>query len=146
MNYWLIFLTGLSIGGFTCLAVQGGLLASVIAAREEEKRTPKYLITIAFLFAKLVAYTLLGFLLGMLGEKLSLSTTTQSILQLLAGLYMLAIAFNLLNVHPIFRYAVIQPPRFLGKLVRKESRSSQLFAPILLGLLTIFIPCGTTLG
>ncbi|MDO8452171.1 MAG: sulfite exporter TauE/SafE family protein, partial [bacterium] len=126
--------------------VQGGLLASVIAAREEEKRTPKYLITIAFLLAKLVAYTLLGLLLGLLGEKLSLSTTTQSILQLAAGLYMLAIAFNLLNVHPIFRYAVIQPPRFLTKLVKKESRNSDLFAPILLGFLTIFIPCGTTLG
>ena len=146
MNYWLIFLTGLSIGGFTCLAVQGGLLASVIAARQEEKRTPKYLITIAFLASKLVAYTLLGLLLGLLGEKLSLSVTTQSILQAVAGLYMLAIAMNLLNVHPVFRYAVIQSPRFLTKLVKKESKSSDLFSPILLGALTIFIPCGTTLG
>lgn len=146
MNYWLIFLTGLSIGGFTCLAVQGGLLASVIAAREEEKRTPKYLITLAFLGAKLIAYTLLGLLLGLLGEKLSLSLTTQSILQSIAGLYMLVIALNLLNVHPIFRYAIIQPPRFLTKLVKKESKSSDLFAPVFLGALTIFIPCGTTLG
>lgn len=147
MNYWLIFLTGLSIGGFTCLAVQGGLLASVISARqEEEKRTPKYLITFVFLGAKLIAYTLLGLLLGLAGEKLSLSVTTQSILQAIAGLYMLAIALNLLNVHPIFRYAVVQPPRFLTRLVKKESRSSDLFAPFLLGALTIFIPCGTTLG
>ena len=146
MNYWLIFLTGLSIGGFTCLAVQGGLLASTITARQEEKRTPKYLITFAFLISKLIAYTLFGLLLGLLGEKLSLSVTTQSILQAVAGLYMLAIAMNLLNVHPIFRYAVIQPPHFVTKLVKKESRSSDLFAPILLGALTIFIPCGTTLG
>ena len=146
MNYWLIFLTGLSIGGFTCLAVQGGLLASVITARQEEKRTPRYLITLAFLASKLVAYTLFGFLLGLLGEKLSLSVTTQSILQAVAGLYMLAIAMNLLKVHPIFRYAIIQPPKFLTRIVKQESKSSDLFAPILLGALTIFIPCGTTLG
>ena len=37
MNLWVIFLTGLTIGGLTCLAVQGGLLASVIAAREGEE-------------------------------------------------------------------------------------------------------------
>lgn len=36
MNLWVIFLTGLTVGGLTCLAVQGGLLASVIAAKESE--------------------------------------------------------------------------------------------------------------
>lgn len=36
MDLWLIFLTGLTVGGLTCLAVQGSLLASTIAAREEE--------------------------------------------------------------------------------------------------------------
>ena len=36
MDLWLIFLTCLTVGGLTCLAVQGGLLASIIAAREEE--------------------------------------------------------------------------------------------------------------
>ena len=37
MDLWLIFLTGLTVGGLTCLAVQGGLLASVIAGREKER-------------------------------------------------------------------------------------------------------------
>ena len=36
MNLWVIFITGLTVGGLTCLAVQGGLLASVIAARDGE--------------------------------------------------------------------------------------------------------------
>ena len=37
MDLGIIFLTGLTVGGLTCLAVQGGLLASVIAAREDEE-------------------------------------------------------------------------------------------------------------
>jgi len=31
MNLFAIFLTGLTTGGLSCLAMQGGLLASVIA-------------------------------------------------------------------------------------------------------------------
>lgn len=152
MNLWVIFITGLTVGGLTCLAVQGGLLASIIAAREEgdleEGKTKKHTIfpTLAFLAAKLIAYILLGFILGAFGGALNISSTVQIWMQFIAGLYMVAIALNLLDVHPIFRYFVIQPPRFLTRLVRNQSKSKDLFAPAFLGAMTIFIPCGTTLA
>jgi len=152
MNLWVIFLTGLTVGGLTCLAVQGGLLASTIAAREEadleagSKRSHSIFPTLIFLVMKLIAYTTLGFLLGAFGGALNISPNVQVTMQFIAGLYMVAIAFNLLNVHPIFRYAVIQPPRFLTKIVRNQSKSRDLFAPAFLGALTIFIPCGTSLA
>lgn len=152
MDLWVIFLTGLTVGGLTCLAVQGGLLASVIAAREEEEvekgvntKNPVRP-TLWFLVAKLVAYTFLGFLLGGFGGVIRINETTQTIMQGAAGLYMIAIALNLLNVHPIFRYVVIQPPKFLVRKVRNQSKSKDIFAPALLGAMTIFIPCGTTLA
>ncbi len=152
MNLWLIFLTGLTVGGLTCLAVQGGLLASVIAAKEEEeveKGTNKrdtVFPTLAFLVAKLITYTLLGFILGGFGGAIGINQSIQVIMQLVAGLYMIAVALNLLNVHPIFRYAVIQPPKFLTRRVKNASKNKDLFAPALLGAMTIFIPCGTTLA
>ncbi len=152
INLWLIFITGLSVGGLTCLAVQGGLLASVIASGEDQELDkPKNKFhsmwaTGAFLGTKLIAYTLLGFLLGAFGGALNISPQVQIWMQIAAGLYMFAVAMNLLNVHPIFRYVIIQPPRFLTRMVRNQSKSSQLFAPGFLGALTIFIPCGTTLA
>lgn len=152
MNLWVIFITGLTVGGLTCLAVQGGLLASVIAAREEEEvekkesRKNPFFPTLTFLATKFISYSVFGFLLGLFGSVIGISQTTQIIMQFLAGLYMVAIALNLLNVHPIFRYAVIQPPRFLTRRVRNQSKSKDLFAPALLGAMTIFIPCGTTLA
>lgn len=152
INLWVIFLTGLTVGGLTCLAVQGGLLASIIAAREEEDlgqgRNKKHTIlpTLAFLASKLVAYTILGFILGAFGGALNISPKLQITMQFIAGLYMIAIALDLLNVHPIFRYFVLQPPRFLTRMVRNQSKSRELFAPALLGAMTIFIPCGTTLA
>ena len=152
MDLGIIFLTGLTVGGLSCLAVQGGLLASVIAAREDEEieqgvnKKNRIVPTLAFLLAKLLAYTGLGFLLGMFGSVLGISQGTQIVMQLVAGIYMVVVALNLLNIHPIFRYAVIQPPRFLFKKVRNQAKNKDLFAPALLGAMTIFIPCGTTLA
>lgn len=150
MNLWVIFLTGLTVGGLTCLAVQGGLLASVVTAREEEvhTRTKNHAMwaTAAFLGAKLIAYTLLGFILGAFGGAINIGGSLQTFMQLVAGAYMVAVALNLLNIHPIFRYVIIQPPRFLVRLVRNQSKSKDLFAPALLGAMTIFIPCGTTIA
>src|SRR3990167_11060751 len=152
MDLCIIFLTGLTVGGLTCLAVQGGLLASVIAAKEEEEirrginNRNVIFPTLAFLFTKLAVYTILGFILGAFGGALNISHNVQLIMQFLAGLYMILIALDLLNVHPIFRYIVIQPPKFLTRLVRNQSKSKDLFAPALLGAMTVFIPCGTTLA
>lgn len=152
MNLWVIFLTGLTVGGLTCLAVQGGLLASTIATREEadletgSKRRHTVIPTLTFLVMKLIAYTILGFLLGAFGGALNISPNVQIVMQFIAGLYMVVIALNLLNVHSIFRYVVIQPPRFLTRMVRNQSKSKDLFAPGFLGAMTIFIPCGTTLA
>ena len=131
------------------MAVQGGLLAATLAQQEEEKLEEKAkggnaLPILAFLGAKLIAYTALGALLGLLGSFFQLSIATRVVIQIAVAIFMIGTAANILNVHPLFRYCVIQPPKFLTRLVRKHSKSESMFAPILLGAFTIFIPCGTT--
>ncbi len=149
-NLIAIFLTGLFVGGLSCLAVQGGLLAATLAQGEEEKLKDKMnksgnaLPIASFLLAKLIAYTILGFLLGSLGSVFELSLTAKVVMQFAVAIFMIGTALNLLNVHPIFRYFVIAPPRFLTKIVHRQSKQPSLFAPILLGAFTVFIPCGTT--
>lgn len=149
MNLLPIFLTGLFTGGLTCLAVQGGLLAATIAQSEEKRLKEKVtkgsaVPILAFLVAKLCAYTVLGFLLGWFGSLFQLSLTTQIIMLVAVAIFMIGTALNILNVHPVFRYFVIQPPKALTRLVRNQSKSRNIFAPALLGAFTIFIPCGTT--
>lgn len=150
MNISAIFLTGLFAGGLTCLAVQGGLLATSIAQQKHEEltetadKTGHIVPVLSFLFMRLVAYTILGILLGMVGSYVQLSVTTSMLLQLAVALFMLGTALNLLQIHPIFRYFVISPPRFLTKLVRNQSKSQSVFGPALLGFFTVFIPCGAT--
>lgn len=144
-----IFVTGLLAGGLSCMAVQGGLLAATIAQRKETVYTEnaKYgtILPIAsFLTAKLIVYTLFGFILGSIGAAFTISLAAQIILQVTVALFMLGTALHLLNIHPIFRYFIIQPPYFLTKYIRKQSKSNSLFSPVILGAFTVFIPCGTT--
>lgn len=147
---WLAFLTGLTTGGISCLAVQGGLLASSIAHRRElglangEQSGSKWIDVTLFLGAKLVAYTLLGFLLGLVGSSLVLTPKLLGTVQIAAGLFMLATAARIADIHPIFRYFVIAPPKWAYKLLRNTTRGDSFLAPAMLGFFTVLMPCGIT--
>ncbi len=135
----LAFFTGLTSGGFSCVAIQGGLMSSALS------RVPQKGVGLAsFLIAKLIAYILLGFFLGVVGSGLQISFTIQGWIQIFAGLYMLASAANLMEIHPIFRYTVITPPKFLFKLAKNTTKTESIFTPAILGAFTIFLPCGVT--
>ncbi len=156
MNELIIaFVTGITTGGLSCLAVQGGLLASSMASQIEadiagEKPNQPRNIHVAapilwFLLAKLIAYTLLGLLLGWIGSMIQLSPLPRAILQIAIGIFMLGNALRLLNVHPIFRFFNIEPPAFIRKYIRQKSKKGGSFlTPTFLGALTVLIPCGIT--
>ncbi len=145
-NIWLAFITGLTTGGFSCFAVQGGLLTSALASEEELEitRKQKAKALLIFLISKVVAYTLLGFLLGFLGASLNIPPRFQGWLQIFIGIYMLITAARLLNLHPIFRYFVIQPPKSILRLLKNQSQAKSVFTPMVLGAMTVLIPCGIT--
>lgn len=157
LSLWVAFITGLTTGGLSCMAVQGGLLASSLAnqiekevgpvgSKSKQKPSPHIALPIVlFLIAKLVAYTLLGALLGALGSVLQMTPTMRAILQFLIAIFMIGNALRMLNVHPIFRYFSFEPPAAITRFIRKKSKNStSLFTPIFLGALTILIPCGIT--
>lgn len=182
-NLWVIFLTGLTTGGLSCLAVQGGLLANVIAnqagddtlpakekshpdltqmskhdlinyyeTHQNETQTSKSFrkdltfSIVLFLAAKLVAYTLLGAGLGWLGTMIQLTPVGRGVLMLIITVFMLGTALRLLNVHPIFNYFQLQPPKFVRRFLRQWSKNSRedFATPLFLGVLTVLIPCGIT--
>lgn len=151
MNNLTAFMTGLGTGGLTCLAVQGGLLIGLLAkqheADEQKARTWQRLVlpVSGFLLAKLAVYTLFGFVLGLLGAKFQLSSTAQAWLQGLAALFMIVTGIRI--IWPSWLpWLAITPPASVRRVIRRSAKSELLAAPIILGALTIFIPCGTTLA
>lgn len=99
----------------------------------------------AFLGGKLFSHAVLGLLLGALGDAVQLGFRTRAITQGIAGVVMVLLALHLLGVRQL-RFLVPQPPAALGRLIRRSSRSQAMAAPAVLGLMTVFIPCGVTLG
>jgi sulfite exporter TauE/SafE len=159
------FITGLTTGGLSCLAVQGGLLASSLAQQLEQETAPmpvgknyrksasvvrtshpKTALPIGlFLGAKMVAYTILGLLLGLLGSVMTLNITTRAILLIGVGIFMIGNGLRIMNIHPIFRYFVFEPPSFLNRYIRRIAKNSEsAITPLFLGALTVLIPCGVT--
>ncbi|MDP3994508.1 MAG: sulfite exporter TauE/SafE family protein [bacterium] len=144
-NLWLALLAGITTGGLSCFAVQGGLLASALASQGTgDKKFLKEKSILMFLLAKLLAYTLIGFVLGALGSAINITPRLQGWLQIFVGIYMLLTAMRLLDIHPFFRRFVIQPPKAFFKFLKKNSQGESFFTPAFLGFLTVLIPCGVT--
>lgn len=157
MNLFLAFMTGLTAGGLGCLAVQGGLLTSTLAYQAEQdikargeapagKFRPRIAQPIGlFLVAKLFVYTVLGALFGALGAFFQISSWLHVTLYIAIGIFMIGNGLRMLNVHPIFRYFVLEPPAGLTRFIRKRSKNgASLLTPLFMGSLTIFLPCGIT--
>lgn len=138
---WLAFITGLTTGGVSCFAVQGGLLASAVA---NQKNTTSQATTAFFLTGKLLSHILLGILLGFLGSSILITPKLQGYMQILAGIFMLITFAKLLDIHPIFRKLTFSPPKAFFRIVRNQKNSEKVFAPFILGFLTFLIPCGVT--
>lgn len=142
-------LVGLSTGGLTCMVVQGGLLIGLLARRDQDGNQSLVgwrrlvLPVSAFLVAKIIAYTLLGFALGWFGSAVQLSITAKLWLQTIAALFMILAGLRLFWPR-LFPWLVFTPPAAIRRFVRQNARSQALIAPAMLGLLTILIPCGTT--
>ncbi len=130
------------------MAVQGGLLLGLLAKHDDEDATVtgwrRYILPVsAFLAAKLVAYVLLGLLLGWLGESIILSPTAKLWLQTLAAVVMVITGLRLFWPR-LLPWLAISPPAGVRRFIRNRAKSQALVAPAILGTLTVFIPCGTT--
>lgn len=151
------FITGLTAGGLSCYAVQGGLLTGAIAPpstpqpvkprrKAEAARPPAPGLSPILLFstAKIVAYTALGFLLGGLGSAFSISPYFQGAVQIAIGVFLVGNALRMFNIHPIFRFFTFEPPAGVRRFIRRLGKDDRMLTPLFLGALTVLIPCGVT--
>lgn len=148
MSPFSALLVGLTTGGLTCMAVQGGLLLGLLAQRTDESSDlpgwRRFVFPVsAFLIAKTIAYTIIGFLLGLVGASVVLSPTAKLWMQTLAAGFMILTGIRLLWPQ-ILPWLTFTPPARVRRFVRRNAKSQTLFAPAILGALTVLIPCGTT--
>ena len=98
-----------------------------------------------FLFGKLVVLTLAGLVLGAFGSFIALDARIGGVAQLVAAAIMIVFGLGAAGVRG-FADIRFTPPDSWTRVVRRSTRSQSAFAPFLLGVAVILIPCGVTIS
>lgn len=142
-----IFVIGLVAGTSSCLAVTGGLLLALAAKHNEihKAETPwqKFTPLLHFNIGRLVSYFVLGGLVGVLGQSITLSTRMSGYMNIFVALVMLWLALSILEIIPKGSFP-IRPPKKLSRWIANLSESDHPAAPFTMGAFTFFLPCGFT--
>lgn len=144
MSYGMLFVIGL-VTSVHCVAMCGGINLSQCMPKGEEGngeqgRFSALRPTFLYNLGRVISYTAVGFLVGMLGSVVTFSNTLQGVLKLVAGVFMVIMGINMLGIFPWLRKFNPRMPRaFAGKINREKSKSN---SPLIVGLLNGFMPCG----
>ncbi len=149
MSFGAVFIIGLVAASSSCIAIAGGLLLSS-ASKFNERYTfagPMGRMRPVFLFVtgRIVGYTLLGGLLGVVGKVLAPSPLITALITILAALYMLVMGLDMLQIAPAWlkRLTPKMPKSVSHRVLDAEGKEHPL-APLALGAATFFLPCGFT--
>ncbi|MDP2750164.1 MAG: sulfite exporter TauE/SafE family protein [Nanoarchaeota archaeon] len=138
MGYGLLFLVGL-ITGFHCIAMCGGFVVSYTAKGAKENVKPHWL-HLAYGLGKLISYTTIGALFGLLGSFIAFTPTMRGFVGILAGIFLVIYGLSMMNVFSFLRKLRIKSPMFMNKFLGKQSAHS---GPFVVGLLNgLMIACG----
>lgn len=142
VGYGTAFFIGIIASLSTCLAVVGGLVLSVSSnyAKGGEPWRPQVL----FHASRLLGFFVLGGAIGVAGGLFRFGERGDLILGLLVALVMFVLGINLLDVFHVARKLQPTLPKLFGRKAVDGAKSSHVLAPVFLGALTFFLPCGFT--
>lgn len=150
MGYGMLFIVGL-ITSIHCIAMCGGInLSQCIPhgenGNENDNRLATFRPAILYNLGRVISYTAIGFLLGLVGMLIEGGSGTgvpilfQGVLKIIAGIFMVILGINMLGIFPWLRRFNLRMPKFLAvKIGTKKVNSRQ---PLMIGLLNGLMPCG----
>lgn len=163
MGYGMLFVIGL-ITSVHCIAMCGGINlsqclpsrnadehATTSSAEGQSSHTSRSVFatfkpSLAYNAGRVVSYTVIGFVLGLVGMLIGAATGSvipqsfQGALKIAAGIIMVAMGINMLGLYAGLRgFTIPLPKRFVRALGMKSASSKR---PFIVGLLNGFMPCG----
>lgn len=141
-SYWMLFVIGLLTSAH-CVAMCGGInLSQCIPQSHLDNKNKLAALRPSFLYnlGRVIAYTVVGGIVGALGSVLTLTGVFRGIIQVVAGVFMVIMGINMLGVFPWMRKLMPRMPRiFIQKINSEKSKSK---SPLIVGLLNGLMPCG----
>jgi sulfite exporter TauE/SafE len=97
-----------------------------------------------FHIGRLVAFFVLGGVIGMIGSAFQLGTFGTFLMTFVVALVMLVLGINLLDIFPWAKKLQPTLPKFLSSHLLQIKKVNHTFTPVVLGIVTFFLPCGFT--
>jgi sulfite exporter TauE/SafE len=97
-----------------------------------------------FHVGRLVSFFILGGLIGVLGSVFQLGATGMLVLGLVVAIVLLILGINLLDIFPWVKRLQLTMPKSLGSRVHELKNANHVLTPLVVGIVTFFLPCGFT--
>lgn len=143
-SYWLAFMTGL-LGSGHCLGMCGGLVSGFFM-RIGAKGFAPYLVYHA---ARVTLYALIGLTAAVAGTVLVRTGMTgllQGVLEIMAGIVVILLGFDLLGVSPVRNSLVFVPVAWLLRQFAAASQKGPVVGAAIGGAVNGLMPCGMTMA
>lgn len=142
MGYGMLFVIGL-LTSVHCIAMCGGINLSqctVYASGTEHcGRYANFMPSFLYNFGRVLSYTVIGGLVGALGSVVSFSGAGKGIVAVIAGVFMVIMGLNMLDVSPWLKRISLQIPAVLRMKISGQKSGK---GPFYVGLLNGLMPCG----
>lgn len=116
-----------------CVGMCGGIMMSQSIEIINEPIKDKLKPALLYNLGRLISYTILGGIVGGIGEVFSLSTMGQAAIAIVAGLFMISMGFNMSGFKTFRNFSIKLPWSNCKSKTRRQ---------FIIGLLNGFMPCG----
>jgi sulfite exporter TauE/SafE/copper chaperone CopZ/plastocyanin domain-containing protein len=143
MGYGMLFMIGL-LTSVHCVAMCGGICLSQCVPKNTGTETviSKFAAmrpSLLYNLGRVISYTIIGGIVGAIGSVVSFSGPMKGFVQILAGVFMVIMGLNMLNISPWLRKFNPRMPKIFAKKIYAQRSSN---SPLYIGILNGLMPCG----
>ena len=144
----LAVIMGFAASVSSCLAVVGSIVISfsILSQNAEGEKSFKAVLkpNILFQAGRIAGFTILGGMLGLAGGSLSVKGPALGFFEIILAVMLMTSALAILGAGKYLERAGFKMPSFLSNAIGMLKSSKNPSAPLLLGAMTFFLPCGFT--
>ncbi len=138
----MLFVIGL-LTSVHCVAMCGGINLSQCVPQVSagpDGKLASLRPSLLYNLGRVISYTVIGGIVGAIGSVVSFSGAFKGAVQLLAGVFMVIMGLNMLNIFPWLRRLNPRMPKIFARKINREKGRSN--SPLYVGLLNGLMPCG----
>lgn len=142
-GYGMLFVIGI-LTSTHCIAMCGGInlsqcVPNSVSQGADEKKFSAMIPSLQYNSGRVLSYTIIGGIVGAVGSIVSFSGAGKGIVAVVAGVFMVIMGLNMLNLFPSLRKFNPRMPKVFAEKINEQKKGRR---PFYIGLLNGLMPCG----